>query len=283
VNIRSLALTTELALIATRGRVTDRGNYLVVETPDDPGYYHGNLLVFPAPPEPGEVATWLRLFETELGCNPAIRHVTFCWDGITGATGAGDELRDAGFQIDTHEVLVADGVDPTPAALPIRTLVPDEVLATADLAWQLGDRHDETYRNFLYRRAAWQRDLVARGIAKFYGAFDGATLVASLGLVRVLDIGRYQDVQTLPAYRKRGLARALLAAAARDALGDSTSRLNVDQPSWVGVERVVIVAEPGGAAARLYTRAGFRSIELTVSACRYPPDISRPIRATNDT
>ena len=46
-NVRSLALTTDLALHATRGRVTDRGNYLVVETPDDPGYYYGNLLVLP--------------------------------------------------------------------------------------------------------------------------------------------------------------------------------------------------------------------------------------------
>ena len=277
-NVRSLALTTELALIATRGRVTDRGGYLVVETPDDPGYYHGNLLVFPAPPQPGELTHWLRKFDDELGTNPAIKHVTLCWDGITGDQGAGDELRDAGFQIDTHQVLVAETVETTPAALPTRVLAADEVLATADLAWELGDRHDETYRQFLQRRAAWHRDLVTRGSARFYGAFDNTTLVASLGLVRVLDLARYQDVQTLPAYRNRGLARALLAAAARDALGDSTSRLRVDERAWVGVDRVVIVAEPGSAAARLYARAGFRAIELTVSACRYPPDISRPVR-----
>jgi len=264
VNVCSLALTTELALIATRGRITDRGSYLVVETPDDPGYFHGNLLVFAAPPQPGELAIWLSTFDDELGSHPAIRHVTLYWDGITGDAGAADELRDAGFQIDTHEVLVTDGVDASPAALPLRLLAPDDVLATAALAWQLGDRHDEVYRLFLQRRAAWHRDLVARDLARFYGAFDGATLVASLGIVRVLDVGRYQDVQTLPAYRKRGLARALLAAAARDALG--------------GVERVVIVAEPGSDAARLYTRAGFRRIELTTSACRYPPDISRPVR-----
>ncbi|HEY5928603.1 MAG TPA: GNAT family N-acetyltransferase [Kofleriaceae bacterium] len=277
-NIRSLALTTELALIATRGRVTDRGGYLVLETPDDPGYYHGNLLVFPAAPQPGELVHWLRKFDDELGRNPAIKHVTFCWDGITGDQGAAEELRDAGFQIDTHELLAAELVEAAPATLPTRLLAPDEVLATADLAWQLGDRHDETYRQFLHRRAAWHRDLVARGAARFYGAFDGTSLVASLGLVRVLDLGRYQDVQTLPAYRKRGLARALLAAAARDALGESTSRLRADEKQWVGVDRVVIVAEPGSPAARLYARAGFRAIELTVSASRYPPDISRPIR-----
>ena len=62
-NIRSIALTTELALIATRGRIVDRGTYLVVETPDDPGYYYGNLLVLPAPVQPGELPRFARLAE----------------------------------------------------------------------------------------------------------------------------------------------------------------------------------------------------------------------------
>ena len=263
-NVRSLALTTELALIATRGRIIDRGGYLVVETPGDPDYFHGNLLVLPAPPQPGEVAQWMRTFEDELGGNPAIRHITLWWDGITGDEGAGDELRDEGFRIDTHAAMVAEAVDPTPAPLPIRALATDEVLATADLEWTMGDRHDETYRRFLHRRAAWHRDLAARGIARFFGAFDGEVLVVSLGIVRVVDVGRYQDVQTLPAYRRRGLARALLAAAAQTAIAE-------------GAERVLIVAEPDGPAARLYARAGFREIERTTTACRYPPDLSRPI------
>lgn len=263
-NVRSLALTTELALIATRGRIVDRGHYLVVETPDDPGYFHGNLIVLPAAPRPGEVAHWIRVFDDELGTNPAIRHVTLTWDGITGDEGAGDELRGEGFVVDTHLVLVADSVDTAPAPLPIRELAADDVLATADLAWTMGDRHDETYRRFLQRRAAWQRELVARGIARFFGAFDGEALVASLGIARVVDVARYQDVQTLPAYRRRGLARALLATAARAAIAD-------------GAERLVIVAEPDSPAARLYARAGFRVIERTTSACRYPPDVSRPI------
>ena len=46
---RSLALTTDLGLLATRGaRIVDRGDYIVVETPDDPGYFLGNLLALPA-------------------------------------------------------------------------------------------------------------------------------------------------------------------------------------------------------------------------------------------
>ncbi len=240
-----------------RGKVTDRGDYIVVETPDDPGYYYGNLLVLPAAPQVGEVAYWTRRFGDELGKNPAIKHVTFWWDGVTGDAGATDELAAAGFTLEPMLVMVAtpDELTATTPALPIRALEPDEVLGTGELAYAVGDRHDEAYRAFYARRAARHRDLVTRGLAVFHGAFDGAQLVASLGLVQLGHLARYQDVQTLPAYRDRGLASALLAKAA--AGSDASSRL-------------VIMPVPGGAGERVYARAGFRVAERTVSACRYP-------------
>lgn len=261
-----LGLVTELGLAATRGRITGRGDYLVVETPDDPGYYYGNLLVLPAPPQLGEVAFWSRRFADELGENPEIRHVTLWWDGTTGDAGAVDELRAAGFELQRTLVMTSTRVAAQEAPLPIRLLTPDEVLATADLAWTVGDRHDEAYRAFCNRRAAWHRDLVVRGMARFHGAFvDGPMaastaepvaeqLVASLGLVELGDLARYQDVQTHPAYRGRGLASALLVAAAEARRAPT----------------VVILAEPDSIAARVYERVGFRIAERTVSACRRP-------------
>ena len=152
----------------------------------------------------------------------------------------------------------ADAVSAAPAdAFAVRPLAPAEIAATADLAWVIGDRHDEAYRQFLQRRAAWQHALVARGAATFWGALDGDRLVASLGLVPVSGVARYQDVQTLPSHRRRGLAGALLAAAARHALA-------------AGAERVVIVAEPDSEASRVYERVGFRTVERTASALRPP-------------
>jgi len=253
--IRSLALQTELALAATRGTVTDRGDYIVIATPDDPGYYYGNLLVLPAAPQVGEVAYWTRRFGDELGKNPAIGHVTFWWDGVTGDAGATDELAAAGFSIERSMVMTAEPGDVASATppLPIRALAADEVIATAKLAYEVGDRHDETFRTFVERRAAWGRSLVERGLATFYAAFDGDQPIASLGLVRLGDIARFQDVQTLEPYRGRGIATSLLAAAAAN-----TST------------RLAIVAQGGSAGERVYERAGFVTAELTVSACRYP-------------
>lgn len=255
--VRSLALTTELGLARTRGKVTDRGDYLVVETPDDPSYFHGNVLVLPAAPQVGEVAYWTRKFATELGGNSAIKHVTLWWDGTTGDAGAADELRGAGFEISVHQAMVASDVIAPPTTFAIRPLRGDEIEATADLGWILGDRHDEAYREFLYRRAAWHRALVERSAAVFWGAFDGDKIVATLGLVPLGDVARYQDVQTLPSHQRRGIASALLAASARDAIER-------------GVERVVIMAELESAASRVYARAGFRVIEKMAWAFRAP-------------
>ncbi len=279
--VRGLALTTELALAAMRGRVTDRGDYLVVETPDNPGFYDGNVLVLPAPPQVGEVAYWMRRFADELGRNPAIKHISLWWDGTNGDEGAGGELRAAGFALMSNQVMVAERAslrgpaepalasragEVTPvSSLEMRSMTPDEVLLTADLAYTLGDRHDDSYRLFLDRRAAWHRDLVARGQATFWGAFDrvrepegtapSELLVASLGLVWLDALARYQDVQTHPAYRRRGLAGSLLATSVRAAFAR-------------GAERVVIIAEPDSEAVRVYARLGFRTVERTVNARR---------------
>ena len=249
---RSLALQTELALARLRGRVTDRGDYIVVETPDDPGYHYGNLLVLPAPPQVGEVAYWTRRFADEIGKRPGIEHVTLWWDGTTGDAGATDELAAAGFELERSVVMTArpHEVAQREPALPIRALAADEVLDTAKLAYAVGDRHDESYRAFCERRAASHR-----GVAKFFGAFDGASLVASLGIAELGALARYRDVQTLAAYRSRGLASALLATAAAA----------VDPKSLL-----VIVTLDGSEAERVYANAGFRVAERTVSACKRP-------------
>ena len=251
--VRSLALATDLALAATNGTVVDRGDYLVVSTPDNPTYYYGNYLALPAPPQVGEVAYWMRRFAEELGGNPEIRHVTLCWDGVAAELGARDELIAAGFTVELHQAMTARVVTAPPIDLELRPLEPHELRATADLAFAIADDHTDHYRQFLIRRAAWHRSLVERGLARFWGAFDGA-LVGSLGIVPLGRLARYQDVQVATTHRKRGIASALLAVAARHA-------------REAGAEQMVIVADPGSDAARVYERAGFRFTEHAGSAC----------------
>jgi len=256
--VTGLGLGTDLALIALRGKVVDRGDYLVATTPDDPGYFYGNLLVLPPPMRAGDLAGLLALFARELGGEPELRHVTFCWDGVLDDPAAVVELTAAGFEVETTQVMTATAF-PAIAAPPdieVRPLSPDELVRTVELDFPAhGD--PEAQRRFLHRRAAWQRDLVARGRARFWGAFSAHALVGSLGLVKLGRLGRYQDVQTAASHRRRGIASALLSAAARDALAG-------------GVEQLVIMTDVGGDAARVYQRVGFRVAEHTASACRKP-------------
>ena len=245
--IRSLALKTELGLAATRGIITDRGDYVVVKTPDDPGYYYGNLLLLPAPPQVGEVGFWMRRFHDELG---PVKHCTLWWDGISGDAGAEAELLANGFRIDRSVVLTATRVSAPVHA--VHVLSPQQVLDTADLAFAIGDRHDENFREFLERRSAWHSRLVAEDKAKFFGIYDSGDLVASLGIVPMGNVARYQDVQTAEPFRRRGFAAALLAAAAHE----------------VPSSRYVILATPE--TVNVYTRVGFAIAEQTVSACRSP-------------
>jgi len=261
VQLKSLGLATDLALIATRGRVVDRGTYVVAVTPEDPGYHYGNLLVLPGPPRPGTLVSSIELFAREVAVDPAIRHVTLCWDGQAGdaGDGAAAELTTAGFEVDTTLVMTAHAVRPAaaPRDIELRTLAPDELARAAELDFAISGDQREAHRQFLHRRAAWFRDLLAQRVAQFWGAFDDRTLVGSLGLVRLGRLGRYQDVQTAQSHRRRGIAAALLSVAAGEALG-------------AGAEQLVIKTLANSFAERVYERAGFRTIERTVSACRAP-------------
>ena len=64
-------------------------------------------------------------------------------------------------------------------------------------------------------------------------------------------------MQTLPAYRRRGLASALLDTSVRAAFAK-------------GADRVVIIAEPDSEASRVYARLGFKTVERTVNARKAP-------------
>ena len=100
------------------------------------------------------------------------------------------------------------------------------------------------------------------GTATWFGAFEGDRLVSSLGLVHDDELARYQSVGTLPAFRGRGLASALVERAGRHALDD------------LGVRRLVMVADPEYLAIRIYRALGFDDSETQVQLTRRPADVS---------
>jgi len=258
VRITSLGFRTDVALRVMEGaEVTDRGDYLVVRTPDNPDFWWGNFLLLARLPGPGQGWEWLARFAAEF---PAARHVALGVD-TTDDLETPAEFAAAGLQADRATVLTAAQL--RPPARPnteaeVRPLEGDaDWRQSVDLAVRCFDGGEPG--DFLERRATARRRVTQTGAGVWFGAFENGRLLAQLGLFDVGDgYARYQHVETDPAARRRGLAGTLVWTAARygrEVLGTST---------------FVIVADPAAVAIRVYQACGFTARQRQLSFDRPP-------------
>jgi RimJ/RimL family protein N-acetyltransferase len=258
VRITSLGFWTDVTLRVLEGaQVTDRGDYLVIRTPDDPDFWWGNFLLLARLPGPGHGRQWLARFAAEF---PAARHVTFGVD-VTDDPEIPADFAAAGLQADRATVLTAAEVRPPThpnTEAEIRPLTSDadwrQSVDLANRCFPGGEPGD-----FLDRRTAARRRLTQAGVGAWFGAFGDGRLLAQLGLFDVGDgYARYQHVETDPVARRGGLAGTLVWVAGRygrEVLGAST---------------FIIVADPAGAAIRVYRACGFTAMERQLSFDRPP-------------
>lgn len=263
--LQSLGYRSELIFPNFDGSVEDRGNHLVVKTPRNPGFYWGNLLIFDRPPRAGDREAWEALFaEAFEESNPG-SHRTFGWDAPGGDPGAVEEFRDAGYELVNDPVLT---ISKAPASrqdsldVQLRPLKSDsdwrsfvELNTVCD---PLEDKAGTSYSLFKQRLRDRYARLIEAERGFWLGAFEGARLVAGLGLFSEGELGRFQSVETHPDYRRRGLCSALVREACRLGLEE------------MGLERLVILADDGGDAERLYRSLGFESKERLIGVYRRP-------------
>ena len=259
VRIESLGFRTDVALRVLEGaEVADRGDYLVVRSPDNPNFWWGNFILLAAPPRPGTAGAWLARFAAEF---PAARHVTFGVDGAGNEDEVPGEFAAAGLEVQRLTALTAASVRPPPRpdeAIEIRQLACD---ADWRQALELNVRcfgHQDSHE-YLQRRVAARRRLIRAGIGAWFGAFAGGRMLAQLGVFDVGDgFARYQDVETDPAARRRGLAGTLVWHAGRYAR------------ATLGTDTLVIVADPAAEAIRVYRSCGFADTQTQLTLERPP-------------
>jgi GNAT superfamily N-acetyltransferase len=257
--VTSLGFRTDVTLrVAEGAQVTDRGDHLLVRTEANPAFWWGNFLLLARMPGPGEVKTWLARFAAEF---PAARHVTLGVD-TPDLAGTPDDFPAAGLPADWATVLTATEVRP-PARRNTEAEIRPLVCAadwqqSAGLTARCQDQAEP--EEYLKRRTSARRRMTEAGLGAWFGAFAHGRLLAQLGL---FDVGggyaRYQHVETDPAARRRGLAGTLVWRAGefgRDILHTRT---------------FVIVADPAGAAVRIYRGCGFADAERQLSFERPPP------------
>jgi GNAT superfamily N-acetyltransferase len=253
VKIQSLGYRTDLLLLELGGSdFQDTGEYVVVRTPDNPGYWWGNFLLFRSPFGTGDARARLEAFRQEF---PAANHVALGIDSVDGVVGAEDELKAAGFDIERNVVMTTGEV--IPPARPneessYRFITSDDdweqlvqlSLATAPMTV------DEGYEQFTRRKLVSTRALVQAGHGKWFGAFDGDRLQASLGLMfDGKGLARFQTVQTHPDDRSKGIASTLVHRASTYGLTEG------------GARTLVMVADPEYLAIRIYRSLGFTDSE----------------------
>lgn len=257
--MQSLGLATDLLALGPEAIVERHPDRLVVRTPKQPDFWSGNLVIFPGPP--GEPEAEAARFRADF---PEATHLRVAWDQPNFDPEPWRARWTAlGAEIEVDDVLSREGPPPprpVPEGYALRELDP-----ASDADWTqslqvalivgIGEGYEEaSHRPFLERRIQGRRRLVAEGRLRWWGAFRNGALAGQMGLVEgEIDgrpLARFQDVDTHPDHRRRGLCGALLAhvgAAARS-------------------PTLVIVAEPGGDAGRIYRRAGFALTERVASA-----------------
>jgi GNAT superfamily N-acetyltransferase len=258
--VASLGYRTDLMVRRLAGSlIIDRDDHLAIRTPDNPGFYWGNFLLYPARPGPGELARWVVAFQAEF---PGARHVALGIDTTDGRLDAADELADLGLTPDISTVLRATALAEPPHVnreATYRSLVSDDdwEQAVALRSAVYDDTGAPEQVDFVRRQLAEARTLMSTGQARYHGAFVADRLVAQLGVVSDgSGIARYQNVETVADHRGQGLAGTLVYEAGRAAL----DRLDIRE--------LVIVADPDDGAIRVYRGVGFTPAERQIQLQR---------------
>ena len=256
--VKSLGYRTDLIFPAFDAEILDRGDYLVVRTPNNPNFYWGNFLLFPGPPSAQDLQRWPQLFFRELGGPPKTKHQTFGWDTTEGEVGAAEQFETKGFKVLRSVVLATDLVHPPPrpaASVQVRALNTDSEWEQA-LDNQVRNREAEfeeaPYRIFRKKEAMRYRAMVDAGLGNWYGAFKGERLVADMGIFHDGELGRYQSVTTDAEHRRQGIAGTMVYEGGRQALEEHS------------LSRLVMIADEGSSPQRIYESVGFQLVERQV-------------------
>lgn len=254
----SLLTRTDLEMTAVDGVVDSLESCIQVRSPENPGYYWGNYLLLPEPPEANQLESWVDLFRDRFQSYREVEHVLLRWDGAVLEPQAQARARALGMTEDAGPGMIATQLidsqllDPGNQHVEIRPLDFDGEFDRIEQLNQQCDPNESSgspqYRLFKERmRQSW-RKRVRAGMATWWGAFLDEQLVGQCGMVSCSDrLGRYQAVETHPDFRRRGVCSTLISTVGQDALGRG------------GCRALLLGVDGEGPALGLYRRLGFKT------------------------
>jgi len=260
---QSLGLRTELFIAAREGSVTAAEGCLVIRNPDNPQSWFGNSLVLPGSPRRGDLARWEAM---HVAAHPDAPHRVFQWDDVDGDVGDAGAFVEAGYELQPMEVMTTrSAVDngKVDHGLDVRELTTDDAWEQK-LALRMAIAVDsegftaESYRGYAQAVHDFQRGLVADSVARWYGVFEGDRVLATLGLVDMGPLARFQRVETHPDARRRGLCSGLVWHVTTRALAERPDRT------------LVMLAVADYHARLIYRSLGYVQTERRATLCKRP-------------
>ncbi len=261
-DIQGLGWRTDLALLEISGSVLeDRGDHLVVRTPDNPTFYWGNFVLLADPAvDAADARQWIGVFEAAF---PAARHRALGIDGTSGTAADAAPFADLDLDVDVSSVMTATSVHEPARPNKDATYRPLESDDDWDQQVELTMAGESTGYSleFAAGRARQHRSLCEAGHGQYWGAFEKGRLMSSMGLFSASPgLARFQTVKTHPDARGRGLAGTLVHEISRFGFAE------------LGAETLVMVADPDYLAIRVYRNVGFTDTEVQVAIEKAPPE-----------
>jgi len=260
-HLRSLGYASEFMVLGARSVAEVHSDRIVLRTPEQPDFWFGNMVIFRG--EPSDPSTVIARFQRD---HPEAGHVTLGWDETDMVRGKEIAALEAmGFTIDETEVLALEGRK-THFDLP-DGLTAHAISGDSDWAQVTGLQTDtgvelgylrEKHAPFIAQRVAEWRRATEAGRGAWFGAFDGAQLVADLGIFTDGRVARFQSVETRQSHRGRGICPALITRA--------LAWVQSVAPDAIPV----ILADQNEVAGRIYRRCGFTPKERLIAAYRAP-------------
>jgi len=263
--ITSVGFLSETLFQRYNGIVQDHGRYTEVRTPANLTFWFGNYLLLPAAPGVADIPAWINKFDATFEETPEVMHKCLQWpdDGReVRATRA--EFERLGWAFDQASVLATKRS--TPARIAPQSVKFREISAAREWAQVLEHQvltrpenfAEDPYRVFKIKRLENFRELIANGYGHWYGAFQGDDLVADMGIFHRAGVSRFQEVSTHPAHRRQGICSALVHFVSC-----------AEQQARPG-NQMVILADAGEPAERIYKNVGYREIEQIQSVVLRP-------------
>lgn len=250
--LKSVGLNSDLYIISNTSKVIDCGNYLKIESPNNPEFFWGNFLIFSNPPQNADYENWINIFQQEFGHNKDIKHLAFTWD-IFGGKPELENFITAGFILEETVLMSTKKLK----LINPNTNLEYRTISSANDWEQLVELQIETgllelnynpkiYREFVQRRFSDYKMMVDKNMGKWFGAFLNGKLVSDLGLFGDHQNMRFQSIETKSEYRKQGIAQNLMVYAA----------------TTLNSENYILQADSKGKAIDLYMKMGFEIKEV---------------------